>query len=496
MIPVKWESRDEIGELIAAFNVLQARVAAHQAALTESRDKLEEDVRVRTADLQALNDALRDGSQSLAKAEEVAHIGHWRWHLGDEHVDMSDTLCRLYGVDPESFEATFKSIRAMYHPDDAQTVQAAIDKSMSRDQSVEFEARIIRPDGQERWLMSLSQNERDDTGQVVSLFGVSQDITERKISETLLSTAKDAAESANRAKSEFLTMMSHEIRTPMNGVLGLIGLLQDTPLDSEQRRFTDMARESGEQLLQLLNGILDLSKLEAGKIELERTDFSIAELMTGVQELLGPSARKQGLWLRYESAEDVPDYVHGDAGRLRQVLLNLVSNAIKFTEKGGVNISVSKSSEVVPDGMRLHFEITDTGIGIPEAKHARLFQPFSQVEASHAGRYGGTGLGLSISKKLIDLMNGKIGFQSCSGGGSSFWFHVDFSKPRDVLLTLEAQTPSAPVAGSRGTGRILLAEDSTTNAMIAVTMLRKAGHSVDAVSDGLEVGRGGPHTPL
>ncbi|NCF29768.1 MAG: response regulator [Gammaproteobacteria bacterium] len=485
-IPVRWESRDEIGELIAAFNVLQARVAAHQAALTQSRDKLEEDVRIRTADLQALNDALRDGSQSLAKAEEVAHIGHWRWHLSDDHVDMSDTLCRLYGVDPESFEATSKSLQATYHPDDAQTVQAAIDKSISRDQSVEFEARIIRPDGQERWLMSLSQSERDDTGQVVSLFGVSQDITERKISETLLSSAKDAAESANRAKSEFLAMMSHEIRTPMNGVLGLIGLLLDTSLDSEQRRFTEMARESGEQLLEILNEILDLSKLEAGKIELERTDFSVADLMAGILELLGPTARKQGLWLRYESAEDVPDRVHGDPGRLRQVLLNLVSNAIKFTEQGGVDISIAKSSEVVTGDVRLLFEVTDTGIGIPEAKYARLFQPFSQVEASHASRYGGTGLGLSISKKLIELMNGKIGFHSRSGGGSTFWFHVDFSKPKDAQLTVEEQTPLAPVAGSRGTGRILLAEDSTTNAMIAVTMLRKAGHSVDAVSDGLE----------
>ncbi len=485
-IPVRWESRDEIGELIAAFNVLQARVAAHQAALTQSRDKLEEDVRIRTADLQALNDALRDGSQSLAKAEEVAHIGHWRWHLSDEHVDMSDTLCGLYGVDPESFDATFKSIQAMYHPDDVLTVKAALDKAMSHDQSVEFEARIIRPDGQERWLMSLSQAERDNTGQVVSLFGVSQDVTERKISETLLSTAKDAAESASRAKSEFLAMMSHEIRTPMNGVLGFIGLLLDTPLGGEQRRFTEMARESGEHLLELLNGILDLSKLEAGRLELERTDFSVAELIAGVLELLDPPARKKGLGLRYEAEQDVPDYIRGDAGRLRQVLLNLVSNAVKFTDKGGVSISVSKSSEVITDGVRLHFEVTDTGIGIPEAKHARLFQPFSQVEASHASRYGGTGLGLAISKKLVELMNGQIGFETHSGSGSSFWFRVDFGNPKDEPLAMEEHISPTPVAGPRSTGRILLAEDSTTNAMIAVTMLRKAGHSVDAVSDGLE----------
>ncbi|MDX2315183.1 MAG: ATP-binding protein [Gammaproteobacteria bacterium] len=484
-IPVSWESRDEIGELITAFNVLQARVSAHQTALTRSRDKLEEDVRIRTADLQSLNDALREGTQSLAKAEEVAHIGHWRWHLNDEHVDMSTTLCRLYGVDPDRFEATFESIQAMYHPDDAQIVKAALDKVMSDGESVEFEARIIRPDGQERWLISLGQGERNDTGQVVSLFGVSQDITERKISETLLGTAKDEAESANRAKSEFLAMMSHEIRTPMNGVLGLIGLLLDTSLDSEQRRFTEMARESGENLLAVLNGVLDLSKLEAGKLELERSDFSVAELMAGVLDLLGASARKKDLWLHYEPAEDVPDHVRGDAGRLRQVLLNLVSNAVKFTDKGGVSISVSKSSELVTEGVRLHFEVTDTGIGIPETKQARLFQPFSQVEASHASRYGGTGLGLTISKKLVELMNGQIGFQTRSGNGSSFWFHVDFSKPKDESPAVEEHAPAAP--GARNTGRILLAEDSTTNAMIAVTMLRKAGHSVDSVSNGLEV---------
>ena len=308
---------------------------------------------------------------------------------------------------------------------------------------------------------------------------------ERREFEAQIASARDAAIEASRLKSEFLANMSHEIRTPLNGVIGLATLLLDTPLNREQRDRVVTLRSAGEHLLALVNDILDFSKIETGNLELERVDFELPKVIDEVISLYASSAFDKGVRLRIDTDASTPRSVIGDPARLRQILTNLLGNALKFTQAGSVTLRITSEGRHSPT---VRFEVVDTGIGISPEAQQRIFEPFVQAESSTTRRFGGTGLGLPICRQLVELMGGVLSVDSRAGQGSTFWFTIPFDPPSLEVssrpyLEAGASEPGPPVHRQ---GRVLLVEDNAINQQVALGFLQHLGWEADVASDGLE----------
>ena len=421
----------------------------------------------------------------------------YRARLGDVWTMeyLSSGSKRLFGADPDRFVGMpAKALCALaLHPDDVARHDLAVEQALQSRSVFEIEYRMKASDGGYRWILEHGRVTDDEPGLAPRLDSFMIDISARKDIEAALAAARDAAEAASRAKSEFLAMMSHEIRTPMNGVLGMAGVLMDTDLTPEQRRSVSTIRQSGESLLRIINDVLDFSKLDAECMELENLAFDLHALLGYSIEIVAPRARAKAIQLNAEASPDLPRFIRADAGRLRQVVLNLLGNAVKFTEKGGVTL---KACAVTRDdgSAMLRVSVIDTGIGIAADRIERMFQSFSQADASISRRFGGSGLGLAISKKLIQRMGGQIGLASEAGKGSTFWFELPLvvASAEDVdegANGFSAQDVENALATIKGLGRplrLLIVEDNATNLLVAKSVLAKFAIDPDVAGNGLE----------
>jgi len=385
------------------------------------------------------------------------------WNMNNRSYTDADTAAMMFGI----FNGIFRTGRP-----------ATI-----------MDYQIVRKGGEKRALEISAYLMNDQEGKPIGFRGIARDVTEKKEAEEMR-RAKLAAEAASRAKSRFLANMSHEIRTPLNGIIGMTELAMATELDGNQRKILETLHAESDALLGIINDILDFSKIEAEMLELEETPFDLSEMVDYLVNSFSHRATQKGLEIKASLAPEVPSGVVGDPGRLRQILTNLVANAIKFTDKGEIMIDISVAEDL-DKRVKLRFSVTDTGIGIPEDKKETIFESFTQADSSTTRKYGGTGLGITISKQLAEMMGGGIGLESEVGVGSCFWFTAVFTRqPIDEAGRIKREAEEVVDEGNvkdlRKSSRILLVEDYPTNQEVAMSHLRAAGYDVDLAENGLE----------
>lgn len=425
---------------------------------------------------------LRDSEAFLERVSQVAGVGGWQFEVATRQLSWTRQTRRISEV-PDSYEPEITSALGFYPPEARPLVLAAFNAAIEQGRPFDIEVPCVTARGRRRWVRAVGEPVHDETnplGKPVRVVGAFQDITERHDAEVALREAKRAAEAASHSKSAFLANMSHEIRTPLNAVLGVAHLLADTPLDDDQRALLGKARVAGRSLLGIVNDVLDLAKIEAGEMTLADEVFSLPDLLREIESVYAVQAVARGLTLTVHCDARVPAALTGDADRLRQALVNLVGNAIKFTPSGSVAIAATVLGG--GDGPQLRLSVRDSGIGVAPEVQARLFQPFTQADETTTRRFGGTGLGLSIVRRLVELMQGEVGLISAPGRGSEFWLRVPLRTADPT--TLPPPPAPLPQAQALDTARVLLVDDSDINLEIAQRMLERHGVRVHTCHDG------------
>jgi PAS domain S-box-containing protein len=432
---------------------------------------------------------LQEASDRFYIAADSAGIGIWDFDAAGDTLNWDDRMYRIYGLPAGSGREPYATWVDRLHEDDRDRLLGEISAALTGEKEYDTDFRIVRPDGEMRYLKATGRTFRPKDGGAARMIGVNIDLTEHRRAELALLEMSThtvrLAEDANRAKSQFLANMSHEIRTPMNAVIGLSYLLAETPLDAAQRELLGKIQVSSKSLLAILNDVLDLTKIEAGELIVESTVFSPYSLLRGICDVIAIQAQAKGIDFDMELADDLPIAVQGDATRLGQILTNLLVNAVKFTDRGGVTLCVTQLPETA-DGTTLRFLVRDTGIGISLAAQAHLFAPFSQADASITRRYGGTGLGLSIVKSLADLMGGKISMRSTPGVGSEFSVDLKFVQTAPELLAVPQNFAETPQRQALADVRILLVDDSEINLDVTRRILELHGAQLQLANNGLE----------
>ena len=420
-------------------------------------------------------EALRHTLDRLDEAQRIARIGYWEWEPATGACYWSDEMYRIFGHEVDAVVPSVTLFMQQTVPDDLEILTEAIQGNHG-EVADPTHFRIRRPDGALRTIRVTGRVSRNDDGTVATVTGVLLDVSEEREHERALVAAKDAAEAATQAKSEFLANMSHEIRTPLNGVIGMTGHLLDTELDAQQAEFVSVLRSSGETLLALINDILDFSKIEAGMLEMEDQPFQVRACAEDALDLVAYRAAEKGIELAMLVDDAVPFMVSGDATRLRQVVVNLLANAVKFTDEGEVVLRVEPASPELRHRLDhagrglVHLSVRDTGIGIAPDRLDALFDEFTQADASTTRRYGGTGLGLAISRRLVTAMGGEIWAESTLGAGATF--HV--AVPMQALP--DAAPPHPCASMDRLTGaRVMVVDDTATNRRVLELQVEKWG---------------------
>lgn len=429
--------------------------------------------------------ALHQSEARLREAQKLAKMGNLSINVSDQEVVWSEEAYNIFGLDPVREKASYKRFMKLIHQDDVNMVIQHINEAITHCLSFNIDFKAKLDSGEVKFINCRINPMVDDDGNVDSLVGTLQDVTDRKVIERQIVKAKEVAEASVYTRDRFMANISHEIRTPMNGILGLTGIMLEMEKDKEKIGYLKAIKSSGDNLLVIINDLLDFSKIESGKMTFEQISYNIRELIKSTSAIWEVRSKEKNIDFQIEIDENVPEHVIGDTVRLNQIIVNLLGNAIKFTEKGHVKMSVSKVEES-SDDIIIQFDVNDSGIGIPDDKMEFIFESFTQANIDTERKFGGTGLGLAISKQLCELQGGQFWAKSTFGVGSTFSFKLSFKKDLGKKKVIEKKKQEVNSTKKWEEYQILLVEDNKVNQMLAKKVLSGWGLQVDIANNGLE----------